>query len=249
MSALQTAVVLLCTYVLPAVDRIGSARRTGDVRGSAVMTEEYRLNNYLLKSPIKPTANMVAVKLREKEAGASSGGLLLAASELKVRDGKVVAAGPGRKHPGTGVLLPNTVSTGDYVLCEELEFEGEKVDYCGKKHRLLRDDRVMAKLEGGVMSAEAFRPLQDRLLVRLPKPVEKTMSGIMLAGLEEGVLPSQGVVFAAGPGLLNGKGEYNPNPVRAGEFVIFRQFAGATIDFEDGFKYKIIRAGECLGKW
>lgn len=56
-------------------------------------------------------------------------------------------------------------------------------------------------------------------------------------------------VVAVGPGQLNARGEHNPMPVAPGEFVVFGRYAGSELDFEDGFKYKVVFARECLAKW
>lgn len=238
-------IAALClSFVLPLpLDTARHAR--GATPAPALMeaaATTYRLNNYLLPAPLTPRNNMVLVKLRKSEEGETSRGLVLAASQRKIRDGEVAAAGPGLTHPESGQLLPTGVGAGDHVLCEEIVMEGEAIDYLGEKHRMLPDSRVVATLEGGeappspwrislaqsrdgahtppvigclhrrapwtraraprlrrvrdgagVMSAATFKPSGERLLVRLPKAVEETASGIALAGLgDSGELPSQG---------------------------------------------------------
>eukprot|EP00967_Tisochrysis_lutea_P023953 scaffold27486_cov31-Tisochrysis_lutea.AAC.2 len=208
-----------------------------------------RLNNYMLDTPLSAAGSTVLVKLRATKEDTSKGGLVLAASLRKIRDGVVISSGKGAKHPQSGKLLPNAIEVGDHVVMEELEMEGERVTYDGTAHRILPASRVIAKLEGGVMSMQTFKPLGDRLLVKLPAPAEQTMSGILLAGLEEGQVPSQGIVLAAGPGTMNSNAEFNAMPAGVGDFVIFGKYSGADIDFEDGTKYKVVSASECLGKF
>jgi len=241
MLALATA--LCAAYVLPAPLQHGMVAR----RSTVVMATTFRLNNYMLPAPIAAAGDIVLVKLSQLKDDTSRGGLVLAASQRKVRDGIVVSCGPGLKHPGSGAVLPTGFAVGDHVVCDDLEMEGEKVTYLGAPHRILPAARIVGKLEGGVMSMLTFRPMGDRLLVNLPKPADTTMSGIVLAGLEEGELPTQGFVVAAGPGRLNAKAEPNPMPAGVGDFVIFTKYGGAEIDFEDGNKYTVVTAGECLG--
>jgi len=167
--------------------------------------------------------------------------------EAHQREGSVV--GPGTKHPESGALLPTGIAVGDHVVMDELELEGEKIKYLGSPHRILPASRVLGTLQGGVMSMSTFRPLGDRLLVKLPEAAEQTMSGIVLAGLEDGERPNQGVVMAVGPGARNAKAELNPMPVGPGDFVVFRKYAGEDIDFEDGAKYKVVTCGDCLAKY
>jgi chaperonin GroES len=240
--------VALCAYVLPVpLGHASSARRLGAAGGDVVMA--VRLNNYMLEGPLQAAGAVVLVKLNERKEDKSSGGLVLSASQRKARDGVVISCGPGVKHPESAAMLPTGIAVGDHVVMDELELEGEKIKYLGSPHRILPASRVLGKLEGGVMSMPTFRPLGDRLLVKLPEPAEQTVSGIVLAGLEDGDRPNQGVVMSVGPGPLNAKAEPNPMPVAPGDFVVFRKYAGDEIDFEDGAKYRIVSGAECLAKY
>lgn len=242
--------VAVCAYVLPVpAGHAVSARRLGAYGVNVVMAETVRLNNYVLEGPLQAAGQIVLVKLNERKEDTSSGGLVLSASQRKVRDGVVISCGPGTKHPESGALLPTGIAVGDHVVMDELELEGEKIKYLGSPHRILPASRVLGTLQGGVMSMSTFQPLGDRLLVKLPEAAEQTMSGIVLAGLEDGERPNQGVVMAVGPGARNAKAELNPMPVGPGDFVVFRKYAGEDIDFEDGAKYKVVPCGECLAKY
>jgi chaperonin GroES len=82
----------------------------------AATDTKYRLNNYILAGPLTPLGNNVLVKpskLQEK----TRGGLFVqnAACEAS-QNGLVVAAGPGRTHPGSGELHTCPVEVGDLVL-------------------------------------------------------------------------------------------------------------------------------------
>lgn len=247
---LSVAVAALCSYVLPVpLGHAVPARRLGSIGGGVVMVETIRLNNYVLEGPLQAAGAIVLVKLTQRKEDRSSGGLVLTASQRKVRDGVVVSCGPGTKHPESAALLPTGIAVGDHVVMDELEMQGEKVTYLGAPHRILPASRVLGKLEGGVMSMSTFRPLGDRLLVKLPDAAEVTMNGIVLAGMEDGERPNQGIVVAAGPGTLNAKAELNPMPVGLGDFVVFRKTAGQDIHFDDKAKYKVVSSKECLAKY
>ncbi|MFN3713998.1 MAG: co-chaperone GroES [Alcanivoracaceae bacterium] len=73
-----------------------------------------------------------------------------------------------------------------------------------------------------------IRPLHDRVLVRREEEETKTAGGIVLPG-SAAEKPSRGVVIAAGKGKVNEKGEVRPIDVKAGDKVIFGQYAGNTV--------------------
>jgi chaperonin GroES len=73
-----------------------------------------------------------------------------------------------------------------------------------------------------------IRPLHDRVLVRREEEETKTAGGIVLPG-SAAEKPSRGVVIAAGKGKVNDKGEVRPVDVKAGDKVIFGQYAGSTV--------------------
>ena len=55
---------------------------------------------------------------------------------------------------------------GDLVLLGE--FGGEKVDYCGQMHQFIADEAILGVFVDGVArSAKSFKPLRDRVLVKL----------------------------------------------------------------------------------
>jgi chaperonin GroES len=79
-----------------------------------------------------------------------------------------------------------------------------------------------------------IRPLHDRVVVRRKEEEEKTAGGIVLPGNAK-EKPSQGEVIAIGTGRVQDNGEVRPLAVKAGDTVVFGQYAGNTvkIDGED----------------
>jgi chaperonin GroES len=73
-----------------------------------------------------------------------------------------------------------------------------------------------------------IRPLHDRVLVRREEEETKSAGGIVLPG-SAAEKPSRGVVIAAGKGKVNEKGDLRPMDVKAGDKVIFGQYAGNTV--------------------
>ena len=89
-----------------------------------------------------------------------------------------------------------------------------------------------------------IRPLHDRVLVRREEEETKTAGGIVLPG-SAAEKPSRGVVIAAGKGKVNEKGEVRPMDVKAGDKVIFGQYAGSTVKV-DGEELLIMSENEIL---
>lgn len=88
-------------------------------------------------------------------------------------------------------------------------------------------------------------PLDDRLLVELEGPAEKTAGGIIIPGTVAD-RPNRGKVLAKGPGRRNKKGVLRPLDVTVGDMVLFPQFAGQKIEM-DGGEFLILREEEVLG--
>ena len=120
-------------------------------------------------------------------------------STEKPSEGLVVLAGPGTTHPETGKLIPNPCKEGDLILLSE--YVGEKVDYCGDKHSFVSASEVLGVFDGGSPVVGSFKPLQDRVLVKLQDSATETASGIALAS-ESTDEPTQGEVIAVGAGLV-----------------------------------------------
>ena len=93
---------------------------------------ETRLNNYVLPGPMRPLGNQVMVKLRKLDDKTTGGLFVPTADTEKPKEGIVVLAGPGSRHPDTGALVECPVKEGDLVLLSD--YAGEKVDYNGESH-------------------------------------------------------------------------------------------------------------------
>ena len=73
-----------------------------------------------------------------------------------------------------------------------------------------------------------IRPLHDRVVIRRVEEETKTAGGILLPG-SAAEKPSQGVVVAVGNGIIKDSGEVRPLDVKAGDKVLFGQYAGSTV--------------------
>ena len=91
-----------------------------------------------------------------------------------------------------------------------------------------------------------FVPLGDRVLVRRADEEETSEGGIVLPG-SAAEKPSQGEVLAVGPGKTNDKGEIQAVPVKAGDMVVFGQYAGSNTVKVDGEELVVLNENDILG--
>merc|ERR1711964_416133 len=106
---------------------------------------------------------------------------------------------------------------------------------------------VLGVFEAGSPTVGNFKPLADRVLVKLEEAASETSSGIALAteGSEE---PTQGEVMAVGAGLFSSQGELMPTGITPGDSVVYTKYAAADAMIE-GKVYKVVPASQCLAKW
>jgi chaperonin GroES len=88
-------------------------------------------------------------------------------------------------------------------------------------------------------------PLDDRLLVAVEGPSEKTAGGILIPGSVVD-RPNRGTVLAKGRGRRNKKGSLRPLDVSEGDTVLFPEFSGTKITI-DGQELLILREEDVLG--
>jgi chaperonin GroES len=101
------------------------------------------------------------------------------------------------------------------------------------------------------MSAKAtgrsvlLKPLEDRVIVRIDLPEEKTAGGLFIPD-SASTRPNRGQVVAAGPGRRNKKGQLRPLDVKTGDSILFPEYAGTKITM-DAQEFLILREDEVLG--
>lgn len=91
----------------------------------------------------------------------------------------------------------------------------------------------------------SIRPLHDRVVVRRKEEETTTASGIVLPG-SAAEKPTQGEVVAAGKGRVLQNGEVQPMDVKAGDTVLFGQYAGNSVKV-DGEELLIMNESDILG--
>ena len=91
-----------------------------------------------------------------------------------------------------------------------------------------------------------FVPLGDRVLVKRTDEEETSEGGIVLPG-SAAEKPSQGEVLAVGPGKTLDNGEVQAVAVKAGDVVVFGQYAGSNTVKVDGEELVVLNENEILG--
>ncbi|KAJ8609341.1 hypothetical protein CTAYLR_009294 [Chrysophaeum taylorii] len=209
-------------------------------------TSEYTLDDMAIGSGIEPLGNYLLIRVAASLDATTGGVLLPDKAKEKPTEGIVVACGPGRTHPDTGVLMPVPVAEGDRVLYGK--YDGTSLKYCGEDHQLIRDDDVLLAWEGD-KTLDSVRPVRDRLLLEVTKVEDTTTTGIALApGVAEQQKTSAGTVIKVGEGRLASSGTIMPMPVEVGYSVKYRDYAGSEVKIE-GKDYVVCRMIDCLAKW
>ena len=89
-----------------------------------------------------------------------------------------------------------------------------------------------------------FRPLHDRVLIKVLDSEEKTAGGIIIPDTAK-EKPQQGVVLAAGPGKVSDSGTLVDMTVKKGDKVLYGKYSGSEVTF-DGVEYVIMRESDIL---
>lgn len=90
-----------------------------------------------------------------------------------------------------------------------------------------------------------FRPLHDRVLVRLVEADTKTAGGIIIpdSATEK---PMEGEIVAVGNGHINDNGDVRPLDVKTGDKVIFSKWAGTEVSVE-GEDLMVMKESDLIG--
>lgn len=93
--------------------------------------------------------------------------------------------------------------------------------------------------------AQYLSPIDDRVLVELEKPVEKTAGGLFIPDSAQS-RSNNGRVVAVGPGKRDKKGRRKPLDVRVGEKIMYVDYAGSKLELE-GRNLLLINETDILG--
>lgn len=97
------------------------------------------------------------------------------------------------------------------------------------------------------MSAIAFKPSADRILVKPAAAEEKTASGIIIPDTAK-EKPQKGEVVAVGPGKVIDNGSTVPVTVKVGDTILYGKYSGTEISV-DGTDYLIMKDSDVFGSF
>ena len=90
-----------------------------------------------------------------------------------------------------------------------------------------------------------FRPLHDRVLIRVLDSEEKTSGGIIIPDTAK-EKPQEGEVVAVGPGAKSEDGKIVSMDVKVGDIVLFGKWSGTEVKI-DGTEYSIMTEADIMG--
>ena len=90
-----------------------------------------------------------------------------------------------------------------------------------------------------------FRPLHDRVLIKVLDSEEKTSGGIIIPDTAK-EKPQEGEVVAVGPGAMNEAGKIASMDVKIGDIVLFGKWSGTEVKI-DGKEYSIMKESDIMG--
>ena len=96
---------------------------------------------------IRPLQDRVIVKRLEEAVEKTKGGIIIPdTAKEKPQQGKVIAAGNG-KSKDDGKRIPLDVKAGDTILFGK--YSGQEIKLDGTEYLIMREDEVLAVIEGG----------------------------------------------------------------------------------------------------
>src|SRR5437868_11612324 len=93
----------------------------------------------------KPLGSRVVIKALDREETTKSGIFLPDTAKEKPQEGKVLAVGPGDRHPDTGDRIPVELKEGDRVLFQK--YAGTEFKLDDEELLILSEKDVLAQVE------------------------------------------------------------------------------------------------------
>eukprot|EP00978_Attheya_sp_CCMP212_P000067 scaffold145_cov54-Attheya_sp.AAC.5 len=202
------------------------------------------LDGETIRGPIAPLGNFVLVRTKDMLSSTEGGILLPDQAQERPTEGEVMAAGPGKIHPDTGILIDNPVIKGMNVLYGK--YDGVGMVYNDEDVQMIRDDDVLLYYTGIRMTLENVTPCRDYVLVEIPKTKLEMSSGVVIASsVTKDDLPCEGAVILVGEGRMCSKGVFTPAPCAVGDRVKFRDYAGNPVKIQNK-EYSLVRMIDLL---
>ena len=90
-----------------------------------------------------------------------------------------------------------------------------------------------------------FKPLHDRVLIKVLDSDEKTSGGIIIPDTAK-EKPQEGEIVAVGSGAKDENGKTSPMDVKVGDIVLFGKWSGTEVKI-DGKEYSIMKESDIMG--
>ena len=94
---------------------------------------------------LKPLGSRVVIKALDREEITKSGIVLPDTAKEKPQEGRVLAVGPGDRHPDTGERIPVELKEGDRILFQK--YAGTEFKLDDEDLLILSEKDVLAKVE------------------------------------------------------------------------------------------------------
>ena len=98
------------------------------------------------KLNLKPLGSRVVIKALDREETTKSGIFLPDTAKEKPQEGRVLAVGPGDRHPDTGERIPVELKEGDRVLFQK--YAGTEFKLDDEELLILSEKDVLAVVQG-----------------------------------------------------------------------------------------------------
>lgn len=226
--------------------RAPPSRLHAEVGETLRATGSYTLDGQEIRGPITPLRNFLLVKVKDTLTATEGGILLPDQSKERPTEGLVVAAGPGKIHPFTGVRIRSPIRAGMSVVYGK--YDGKAIVYNDDSCQMIRDDDCLLAYEGVTMKLANVVPVRDYVLVALDDDPETlaTKSGVVIANqVMANDLPCEGTVVKVGEGRMTSKGVLSTPPVKVGDRVKFKDYAGNEVKIE-GDVYMVVKLVDIL---
>lgn len=208
-----------------------------------VLVASHTLNGQTIERPLQLAGQNILVKIAEATDKTEGGIFLSSDAQEKPTFGEAVGVGGGRFY-GNGIKVPMHVAAGDTVMYGK--YGGTDVNYDGDKHTIVSQDDVLCKFKDGNLLAASCEPIFDRVLVKLEKPSEDTVGGIIISKTAK-EKSNSGEVVAVGCGRFMENGDMEPMDFAVGDTVMYQSYAGTNVTL-DGDDYVVVRVSDIFAK-
>jgi len=204
------------------------------------------INGNEIHGPLKPLSDYILVcpKIDSKNNQCH----IIFPDEVKEQStvAEVIAVGPGKSHPHTGIRIDNPVSVGMLIMYGV--FDGTGLKYNNEDLKVVHGEDVMLFCKGPQMTKDNVEPSRDYVLVKPDEKVMKTENGILFSNSaikKEHKKSNIGTVFKVGKGRVSDTGKIIKSPVRFGQKVKFKPYSGIEVRIE-GEKWILVKTVDIL---